>query len=817
MRLFPLLFALLFAAPAAAVEWAGNIVKTGQVASATLIAGDTADSVGYLNATCGLATVSFDADITGDNTAAAASISAVSTPSTPEASGTTYILSDGASVTIPVHRLPFLQIIDVTAPGAGDEAQIRVTCQDQFASGDTAPGVNGTTATNATLEWIGGLTTVPFPSAIDSGQWTDLYFSAEAGGDYPALGDDSNDCSSPQQPCLTVDKIRTECLTSPDPYTRCNLDVFDDWTVGGSHFPSTGLGAVADADILTDLSSCPQGAPAALEQPCIWIRSSRYQPGEQATINGDAHTTGDDFYAERRETKRHGVLWENIELIGDEDAAKGSTPFDSFDGAVLMGIGMTLSLTDNRAVNSGTANLSTCHDGSVQANYGWSPMDYGSASHTDVGAALGGQDACALSVISNAPIVGGLESGGACNILGALATPVTTFPADAALLAEIANSATYYLVAGAEMRCVDGSTYTGQNSLVKITPSRGHKDGNSDKISGRMNVALINTKLVLGNRSGYSAGGFSPYIEFNPESDTTTNLDIIGTTFANHFSQGATVVGAVPLAAMNSYCPSGDPTGGDGASDCGTEPEPKIQLTVAGSIWEGAGDTTTAWYNHTRWLDHNAFTNALDSHFALVDTVYLDKPGSTSWRFEDETQTLAFGATPAAMQTAWEASSSLTFGDYFDFTGLTASVANESSTADTGTTTTVAVWAAGGLTTNEYAGCLLVNQTGARQASRRITSNTATAITVDEAFRTVATVGDTLEVHCMSEELARDVCFDDGTHAGSCDGLATVANRKYYQHTFDPRLPIPAWVAGRTLYDYDGWQAGRSAGPITTP
>ena len=55
-----------------------------------------------------------------------------------------------------------------------------------------APGLIGNKATLETLQWIWALERVPFPERIDSGQWTDYYFSNESGGDW-GTGDNSND------------------------------------------------------------------------------------------------------------------------------------------------------------------------------------------------------------------------------------------------------------------------------------------------------------------------------------------------------------------------------------------------------------------------------------------------------------------------------------------------------------------------------------------------------------------------------------------------------------------------------------------------
>lgn len=821
-----LLAGLLIAVPAFSVNWTVRALNPDVVSTAEL--NDTTDS-GSLDASqCGRAAITFHEDTKGSGTTAAVTLRACPPGGAVASECTDTVLTDASTVTVNTTKTPVLKLVSITAAGANQRALVMAQCQEQFASfGGKAPGIEGINATDETLSWIGGLKTVPFPSAIDSGQWTDFYFSAEVGGDYP-IGADTNNCTTPQQACKTIDKAREVCFEDANAFTRCNFDVYDDWTVANGGWEAAagkGIGSLEDGDMTGDLTACPQKAPAALEQPCIWIRSSSYVDGEQATWNATGHTNNDDYMSFRYLTKRHGTLFENMHLIGDEHSSKGSTPFDSFDGTVLMGVGLTLSVGTSN-INSGTANLSTCHDASVHANYGWTPMDYNANVHTSVGAAIGGQDACAQTLISNATVLGGKESSGGCTLAGLQMNPASTIPANAALQAELQALPKYDFIAQATLECNSLSTSTAVPTVVKFVPTTGLLDGNPGALSGDQIAAFVNTVLIVGNKSAYTASTQTRFTEFAPHTGTDLKVDFIKNVWKNSFDGNASNIAApVGLGTYNSYCPANDPAGTAG-SVCTGAAIPNVEVNVIGTIMEGNGDNNAAWMNHLRWFDDNAWKAGVETKLRWLDSPYIET-GSTSWRalvFYDgwgvgSAEQYVLGQTDSAFTGSWNASAytSRDVSDFFEFSA-TEEVAVASGLSDASSTTTViSLQGTPGFTVNAWIGCLAVNTTvSANQGSRRITANTADTITVDTAFMSAAANNDTIKVMCQANPNARYSCWDNGSNSGSCEGIMSAANAKYYRHTFDSRMPIPAWVAGRTLYGYDGYVAGGNAGRHST-
>lgn len=241
---------------------------------------------------------------------------------------------------------------------------------------NTAPGIVSTNATIETLEWIWGLERVPFPSQIDTGQWTDYYFSQGAGGDWPA-GDDGNDGLTPGTARQTLDGTGGAfdvCFDSA--FTRCNFDNGDTWAVGSGYAQ---MGAVTSAP-----AACPSTESAALAQPCFWWRSS---PGGRATFDASGETgAGSCSVAMTQTSKPVHLLWEAIDLTCD-----GNGNNDVWNTQEL-GI-MTIVGSDGVNNDPGVStSIYTPHDHGIIHAYGQSGASFtGTATAaTSIGGSTGG-------------------------------------------------------------------------------------------------------------------------------------------------------------------------------------------------------------------------------------------------------------------------------------------------------------------------------------------------------------------------------------------------------------------------------------------
>lgn len=362
----------------------------------------------------------------------------------------------------------------------------------------TAPGMIGSTATETTLQWLWGLERVPFPQKIDQGQWTDYYFSSEAGGLWPE-GDDANPGTSPDEAFETIDAA-TVCFTS---YARCNFD-HDTWDVADGW--AGGIGTIEDADIT--LGDCPVDTfESAHEQPCFWFRSA---PGGRATFDADGTPNTDKAVAFRTEARAH-ILVEGIDTDSDS-ASAAEAPWDTFERAIVTVVGSNL--RNVRTSPQTTDNVFTAHDVSVSHIYGNADIGYENVGGVPAADAVGLNASGAVAI----HVGGTISTVNAGRVFGMRNVNI----ADAAYQAEAEITEPALLITGAKM--IGGASGIG---VADANASSGSWNGG--------NVILIGTA----SEPSTSATGVSNVFDTNPAGNSniqwvfihsTTMIDVAGGT-----------------------------------------------------------------------------------------------------------------------------------------------------------------------------------------------------------------------------------------------------------------------------------------------
>lgn len=798
MRYLFLTLAMLFLAlPSYAVKWSpSSINPSNNQVAANWVTGDTTAS-GALDAKqCGRVTVRFDKDTSGASTDAAATLLSCSDVATPAASCTSTVLLDGVPTEIDTTMTPVLYLTTITAPVGTDRAKVSVFCQGNFArEGGLAPGIVGTAATPETIRWIGNLQTVPFPDAIEplgGATWTDYYFSAEAGGDYP-LGLDANDGLSPFTPKLTWREVHDICLAGE--YRRCFLDRADSWTVAnGGHDGNWAL--IEDDDIVP--GNCLQMPDVnALEHPCYWIKSS--PGGGQAHIDATATTDTADFMSWKNVADRPVALFENLKFTGDSNSVAGATPFDSFNGGAIVGVGLTLVNGDLNS-NSGTNNISTCHDVSVTNLYGYTPMTWNgtaAVTHVDGGAAIGGQDVCAQSVISNADIWGPEDTLANTLIVdGPIMTPSAKNP-DATLQAEYLINDAFYLRAGPTLRLPAVPLHTAARDIVFMNTS--NWDSLTPFTEGKTNSGNNRTAYIMTT------------MQMEPGDTQINNMQVLDinvmgpdTTMKFHMIQSVVKLWQNPTLASGKYIleiPNGatciaDQPQGTGVDDCGASALPVWDFVFAGNLFEPTGDSTNVDTFLRATEDFWANSKGSGS-FTFVDNTWLDQAGNNfTWRHVIADGTAVYGTDIANFESNWLGAGEDT--GQFTFANNVAPAASVSATSTSGSTLTL-VDTGIGWDTDEWKGCFVqVNAAGAvEDMTRLIDTNTTDTLTWLVAV-TDAPEAEAYKIHCVNDPTTL-LC-----NTGSCRNAATAANAEHYRFAFDARGYIPKYIAGKTLTYYDG-------------
>ena len=202
-------------------------------------------------------------------------------------------------------------------------------------SGNSTPGMTGTTASDQTLRWIYDQTHF---SGLDTSDWLTVYISSESGGVYP-LGSDSNDGLSPETAFQTIQGLLNNANGLGSIWHRVELvmDEGDTWTCAGSSCVTTDSLGPAFSGIS---GSCQE------DEPCVLIRSSDRTGVNKPTLAcGDVETDGD---GPNQGLLRGSVvddagwfLYENLAIDCDD----GDDDLDLFrpdDAQNIIGIGLDL-------------------------------------------------------------------------------------------------------------------------------------------------------------------------------------------------------------------------------------------------------------------------------------------------------------------------------------------------------------------------------------------------------------------------------------------------------------------------------------------
>ena len=798
-----MLAALLLAYPASAERWGGGNAlgpDPGQSGARTYTwsgSGSVANSDFLSVGACGLIQVIYEDDVrSGGDTTAAATLTRYKEPDV-NAASTDVALTSATTITLTTGDYPHLRVHTITNTGeTTSKARVTVQCQEAFATGDVAPGVVGSTATPETINFIADLQGVPFPEKLephDGSEWTDYYFSAEAGGDYP-LGDDSNDGLSPQKPKLTWEHARDICLGGA--YRRCNFDRLDEWTVGNGGV-ATNWGIVTDSETTPGICLLLPNLQA-LEKPCWWVRSS--PGGGQATITSTGTSDTAEFLAMKTVDDRAVLLFENLALNCDS-ATNGSSPcFDTFKGSGIIGVANTFVVSD-ADLNSATGNVTGCHDVGITHNYATDASFAGGGSFVTGGITVGTQDVCTYVHIGG-EVKSDPDTASSAGIWQVAQSPATdgsadSVPSDAELIAERLVIPRYTFVGGVTSRIIEyGSGNTNERYHMFID-SEAHDGANGRINSGENRAAFVMSKFINDvSAQGNGAGSAHYGLRVGQMgADTTLDFRSIMNTWGTVENTGVPA-GYYHIVMPNAVvCPSGDPNGSV-AEDCDTAADPDFDYLFVGDIFEPLGVNNVL----QRFLSSDEeFWTQMGGTLTLQDISWPTQLGGAfSWRHETTGDTNLTGNSPSDWLTVWAGGGEDT--GQFSFTNVSdAFTADDSGTASgAGTTTTLVD--TGNFTGDTFAGCFVqVNSVvNTEDVTRRIASHNNDTLTWDNAVLDATDSGEAYEIYCITEPTTL-MCYAGGNCEDNNDN--TPSN---YVWEFSPRGYIPAFIAGRTLTRFDG-------------
>ena len=762
MRYISLLISVLLSISASAVDWSASTLKPSSFAIAEWVAGDTAETRALKANACGQVGVAFDADLSGTATTAAVSLTACADGRAKTGSQcSTTALSDGSRISIDTVKYPLLYLTSITAPGAGDTAQVRAFCQEQFSAKDKAPGVSGNVGTIETLGYIQGVTRVPFPEAIDpppnGGTWTDGYVSSGDGGSWPEGSDSGSDWTG-----LTPDKAFKSWSAGVTwlrggPYRRLNLDGGDTFTVANGGYGTTGFGSLVDADVVT--TGCHVWPDwEALEYPCFWVRSG---PGTgTATIDGTNNTISDDFMSLRTETEGANWLFENLTMICDSPAGQGNACIDTFDSAMATVVGVSMTIHDN---HSTSGQIFSCHDASVTSVYGNSPGAFTGTSTVATNVPIGTQDACALNWHSSGLVdtTNSVTGTNPCNPIKLIqaggsgsASPQEAF---------VAANPLYAFWSGLDIRTCPSTT--GAVQLIYV--------GTEDSIGGD----TISNHVVadfVGLKTSSAAPGTGTMVHFLTDFTASGGDGVIEVKDWYHtFAMGDTN--------QNAFNIQNNGTKANGDKQVLSFYAPIVENQRSSSVVQQMVRMTAGVTGDTA-----------GSSITIADAVYDGPDGSLFWAAGSPTCSSSDIGTFATCVNAQATGAIVTLGTNTDITPDYTGTCGAAS----GTTTCV-IASSPSWDINEWSGAVVEVTAGTNNNQvRRVASNTADTLTFSTAWS--AALDNTSAIAMEAYTRTGGVCTNSGFRDGDCVDQIT-ADRSNYIVKPERRGWIPRFMAGNTI------------------
>jgi len=619
--------------------------------------------------------------------------------------------------------------------------------------GGLAPGVANGTANLDTFRWIWGLQRVPFPDRIDDGQWTDLYFSHDAGGLWPQ-GDDTNNGLSPLEPKETLAEWKVECLK---PFVRCNDDPGDNRT--NADGADAIFGVIADADV--DVTGCPTSSfRAAHEQPCFWWRSGSPSTTQLWDFSGVSGGTTLDIATI---TKRAHLLIEGISITGEDQSftGVGTPPIDTHEIGMISVVGnLTL---DYAGAPGGTGNVLSAHDVSHTAAYGDVTLQYSGTSTSGGSPAIVANVSGAVAYHSANQVVGCLECEG-FSLNQSTGNPASSLDAEALVTPLQA------FISGSHIQ-TDGNG-TNIHELGRVTA-----DDTGGNRSDHVVAVLLGTALETTN-----VGVSSSLIQINATGASSRGeLRILYPTFM------ATGVDDPTFTFVSNIIES--------AAD--------YDIVVAGCILEPNADSFNA--GSLVRIDDDDWAGSASNSLRFVDCLYdpnqidLFRIGTAGGDcLEDD---------PAAMEICYSAlpsgnAATLDLDNNVDPVSLDAT-----GTVDSATSTTITVagtpWSA-----NEWTDAIVRMTSGsASPLPRRVTSNTTSQLTFSPAMGTTPSGTDTFSIEHYVDVAGRCATDEDA----DCESHPVAGSD--YQFALPERIQIPSFITGErvTRIDVSQPDAGRSA------
>jgi hypothetical protein len=715
----------------------------------------------------GVACGRMQAEITLDTTTTADTTFAGTIDQLGEAGAWSTVVTIASGVfALPSGRQEF-RVNPSAAPAAGAVALVTFKCQEQFTSLQKAPGINGTAATMETLRWIWGLQRVPFPQAIDDGtQWTDYYFSHDAGGLWP-LGDDSvtNANNSPEAPWATLAKWKTECFTA---FVRCNDDPGDNRDDAGGGADVV-FGIIEDADV--DITGCPTSSfIAAHEQPCFWWRSGSPDTEQLWDFQSVALGVEEATLDLATITKRAHLLIEGISIIGEDThlAGVGTGPIDTHEQGMISYVGKgTLTYS---GLAGGTANIFSAHDVSHTAGYGDIDMAYTGGTTGNTSPTVSANVSGSVSVHTN-------NTPTNCVPCTSYSFNQATGNPDDALDAQALATPLQAFVSGVNF--VSEFDAVSNPKLGTITAD---EDGGADvNRSNDARVLMVATSQELREGAGLPIG-----TAINSLDDSHMDLTMIYPTFqvqsGDLDSTNITHIGTNFIGAS---------AGNDAAAMTAD-----IDIVIAGAIFEpnNAGSNRG---NILHFPDDD-LAECSGCSLTMADAIYNDDPPH-NFRIDGGGSSCS-DVSPFELESCMDADADFVWTYSIDnnFDAITAA---ETGSITAGSTDTILQMTAETYTVNEWANAILSMTSGTEDLhSRRVASNTATTVTLERPFNAAPAAVDTYQIHHFTN--ATGICAVD--QDVECEGHIAGSFEHLYRAPIPERVQLPSFITGVRATSFDG-------------